>query len=900
MQRTPALLSGALLTLALIGGTVSPAHATPAAVDASTTVQLEGDLLVLAGGDRARDASNSPTPHANEVLLVTDAGARVELTGDDLENVVSGSTFSGTVSMPADVLAEVEQQNTGSLDAGDVIDGESDLGATILDATVDLDAALQVVEATVTAPVVDRTVTARAHTLDIVVATLPGWPSEPVMTNTAISAMVANLNTYWPSQTARQVSGVSQPSAVKRIISDNACDPETVWEEAAPQFGFDTDHYWWNDDSAHLVVIAPESCGGGTGLGSVGGLGAGGLVWVDHLPSVTVAAVAHEFGHNLGLNHSNALLCNDNSNVSEGSGCSIEEYWDSYDIMGAPLYYEGQVGNVSSPRLMALNVTHRYALDALSGTDLPALALDDTTPFVSQSFTIQPASALSGLRGIRATDPVSGTTYFVEYRNGTGMDLGAMYAADAFYGLGLGVRILTLDTDGSSTAITRPASIREHRDLFFPKGSTFTSSSGRLKVAVTGTGATAQVTVTLGKKPLTFTATPVPTISGAPQVDQILKATAGTWSPAPVSLAYQWSSDGFAIPGATASTYVPTEADLRTRLSVSVTGTKPDYTSVTRMSAVTAQVIDAVILPAPAVDRFAGVDRYSTGVEISKRSFEPGVPVVYVATGLSFPDALAAAPAAAAQNGPLLLTAVNALPKSVLDEIDRLDPEKIVVVGGTGAVSASVYTQLSTLTPEIRRDAGTDRFATSRVIVERAFTEGSETAFVATAWGFPDALAASAAAGAIGAPVILVDGKATTVDAKTQTLLSTLGVAKAVVAGGTGVVSTQVEASLKTTRGAENVSRLGGTDRYGTAGVINRASFTQSDTVYLANGLGFADALGGAALAGKNKAPLYTVYANCVPKHVLEDIVSLRTTEVVLLGGAGVLTQSVTNLTACK
>ncbi|MET0885403.1 MAG: cell wall-binding repeat-containing protein, partial [Mycetocola sp.] len=173
-------------------------------------------------------------------------------------------------------------------------------------------------------------------------------------------------------------------------------------------------------------------------------------------------------------------------------------------------------------------------------------------------------------------------------------------------------------------------------------------------------------------------------------------------------------------------------------------------------------------------------------------------------------------------------------------------------------------------------------------------------AFVATAWGFPDALAASAAAGAIGAPVILVDGKATTVDAKTKTLLSTLGVATAVVTGGTGVVSTQFEASLKTTLGAENVTRLGGTDRYGTAGVINRASFTQSDTVYLANGLGFADALAGAALAGKNKAPLYTVYANCVPSFVIADIASLKASTVVLLGGAGVLTTSVAKLTPCK
>ena len=305
--------------------------------------------------------------------------------------------------------------------------------------------------------------------------------------------------------------------------------------------------------------------------------------------------------------------------------------------------------------------------------------------------------------------------------------------------------------------------------------------------------------------------------------------------------------------------------------------------------------------PAPAlvVDRFAGANRYLTAVDISQESFEPGVPVVYVATGLSFPDALAAAPAAAKQGGPLLLTAATSLPTAVVSEIERLKPLKIVVVGGTGAVSTSVYNQLSGLTPSIRRDSGVDRFETSRMIIRNAFPNGSETAFIATAWDFPDALAASAAAGATNAPVVLVDGKAAAVDTKTKALLSTLKVKKAVVAGGTGVVSSKMESSMKYVLGAANVTRLGGADRYTTALLINRASFAQSDTVYLANGKNFADALAGAALAGKNKAPLYAVYTKCLPKTVLADITSLKATRVVLLGGDGVLTSTVERLRPC-
>ena len=47
----------------------------------------------------------------------------------------------------------------------------------------------------------------------------------------------------------------------------------------------------------------------------------------------------------------------------------------------------------------------------------------------------------------------------------------------------------------------------------------------------------------------------------------------------------------------------------------------------------------------------------------------------------------------------------------------RLDPEFIVVVGGTGAVSAGVEAQLKTLT-ETDRISGADRYSTAALIAE--------------------------------------------------------------------------------------------------------------------------------------------------------------------------------------
>jgi putative cell wall-binding protein len=302
---------------------------------------------------------------------------------------------------------------------------------------------------------------------------------------------------------------------------------------------------------------------------------------------------------------------------------------------------------------------------------------------------------------------------------------------------------------------------------------------------------------------------------------------------------------------------------------------------------------------AASVSRISGSDRYSTAIGISGQ-YQTGVPVVYVATGTNYPDALSAAPAAAVQGGPLLLTMPNQLPAAVRNEIVRLSPALIVVVGGDAAIDGNVYGQLASLAPAIRRDSGVDRYQTSQAINRNAFPAGStHTAFLATANNFPDALSASAAAGSTNSPVILVNGGASSIDSATQGLLASLGVTSAKIAGGTAVVSPQIEAALSSMLGG-NVTRLAGTDRYGTSSAINRGSFGTASTVYFAVGTGFADALAGAALAGRDRAALYVVPGTCVPDYVVSDLQALGTTTRVLLGGTSALSDAVGNLTTCS
>jgi putative cell wall-binding protein len=309
-----------------------------------------------------------------------------------------------------------------------------------------------------------------------------------------------------------------------------------------------------------------------------------------------------------------------------------------------------------------------------------------------------------------------------------------------------------------------------------------------------------------------------------------------------------------------------------------------------------------------AVDRVAGADRFATGVAISQNAYPDGAKVVFIANGLNFPDALSAGPAAASLGGPVLLTAPASLPGVVANEIRRLGPSRIVVVGGTGVVSDAVFAKLKTMAATVERWAGASRYATSAAIVKNAFKSGASTIFLASGNGYPDALSAASVASALGIPVLLVNGSSAHVDAATLSTLRSLSTGTVYLAGGTASISNGVAQDLANAMGG-NEYRFSGADRFRTSQVLNEAAYDtdgtntsnpRSPTVFLVSGLGFPDGLSAGPWAGGIvDAPLYLVPGTCVPNQVLADIHGLGATEVVLIGGTGVLSEAVAALTPC-
>ncbi|MFN2419695.1 MAG: cell wall-binding repeat-containing protein [Candidatus Limnocylindria bacterium] len=97
------------------------------------------------------------------------------------------------------------------------------------------------------------------------------------------------------------------------------------------------------------------------------------------------------------------------------------------------------------------------------------------------------------------------------------------------------------------------------------------------------------------------------------------------------------------------------------------------------------------------VIRLAGADRYATAAAISRFHLPSGAPIAYVATGDNFPDALAAGPAAAVRGAPTILVKAG-IPASSAAELDRLNPTRIVLLGGPSVISVSTENALAQYT----------------------------------------------------------------------------------------------------------------------------------------------------------------------------------------------------------
>lgn len=166
-----------------------------------------------------------------------------------------------------------------------------------------------------------------------------------------------------------------------------------------------------------------------------------------------------------------------------------------------------------------------------------------------------------------------------------------------------------------------------------------------------------------------------------------------------------------------------------------------------------ANCIVVTVDPYAAPGRIAGDDRYETSARIAEHAFTTATQAM-AATGRNFADALAAGPVAALRDAPVLLVSgKHEAASATLSALRSLGVQHITVVGGVPSVSEATMASLSEARTS-ERVAGANRYETA-VRLSLAFTEPVGDVYVASGAMFPDALAASAVAGADGIPLLL-------------------------------------------------------------------------------------------------------------------------------------------------
>lgn len=260
--------------------------------------------------------------------------------------------------------------------------------------------------------------------------------------------------------------------------------------------------------------------------------------------------------------------------------------------------------------------------------------------------------------------------------------------------------------------------------------------------------------------------------------------------------------------------------------------------------------------PSAALVRISADERCGTAAAISASGFASAENVV-IASGDNYADALSGVPLAYSLDAPVLLVRSGGISKATLDEIKRLGPKKVFILGGEASVSRKCADELIALGYSVVRIAGNTRYQTAALIAEKLsdLRGVPKEIFVVSGENYPDALGVGSVA-AINDSPILYSPQNGTLDSATAEFIKE-NAAPVKIIGGTSSVSEAAGRNIKDLTGLE-CGRIGGADRYETDLLIlgQYASVLNGDAAVIATGANYPDALAGGVFAAAKAAPI--------------------------------------------
>jgi len=282
-------------------------------------------------------------------------------------------------------------------------------------------------------------------------------------------------------------------------------------------------------------------------------------------------------------------------------------------------------------------------------------------------------------------------------------------------------------------------------------------------------------------------------------------------------------------------------------------------------------------------NRLSGASRIETAIAVAKEGWPNGAGVVILTRDDNYPDALTGAPLAKKLDAPILFTNSKKLTPATEAEIARLKAQKVIILGGTGAVSQEIENQLKQRYT-VQRIGGADRYITAKNIALELGYKGKVV--ITTGLDFHDALVVSPLAAYKGIPILLTASNS--LPEATVEALSFVAPTEITVVGNTSSVSE------KAISGLANVKRITGTDIYDSAVNVAKSFEANTERIFLATGKAFPDALSGSGLAAKFNSPILFVddpLSSSVKQYLTDH--KETSPKVFLLGGDGAIPKKV-------
>ncbi len=393
------------------------------------------------------------------------------------------------------------------------------------------------------------------------------------------------------------------------------CDGSTIntyGRQAAADAGIDLSGF-----GRVIYVFPSNSTCGWAGMANVGGTLPS--IWINGW--LTLENVGHETGHTFGLRHAHSLEC---GATAVGAACTTWEYGDTIDIMGntAAGHFDafakerlGWLNNKTQPTITTVQASGRYAIEAYSAA---------------------PGGLPKALKIPRGTDPTTGATlwYYIEYRQPIGFDTTLAAWTNSNFLRGLVVRSGS-DTDANSglqlDMTPNSSSVDDWADAALPFGQAYTDATGGVMItAVSASGGSAQVDVTLSAPVGCTRAVPVVALSGGAS-----SVTAGTTVNYNLTVTNKDSSGcgnsvfnlGAITPSGWNASLAATSVNISPGASMSTTlaATSPLGTAAGSYT-VSASAANAAASPyaASATAHYAVAATLSTSVVTDKTSYKPG------------------------------------------------------------------------------------------------------------------------------------------------------------------------------------------------------------------------------------------------------------------------------------